>query len=122
MVKKARVEDALRATRSAVEEGILPCGGVYARSAVARRDAMVLRRDLGSLGLSLRRPFWISPPQLHPAQFNPRSSVSGIEPDCRLSLTSSRYCLSESKRPRLVSAIALLGSRRTARRALAMAL
>ena len=36
--KKARVEDALHATRAAVEEGIVPGGGVGARCAARRRS------------------------------------------------------------------------------------
>jgi chaperonin GroEL len=40
--KKARVEDALHATRAAVEEGVLPGGGVALVRALASLDELVL--------------------------------------------------------------------------------
>ncbi|MGV3708755.1 MAG: TCP-1/cpn60 chaperonin family protein, partial [Gemmatimonas sp.] len=44
--KKARVEDALHATRAAVEEGIVPGGGVaLIRAQVALKDLKVAERD-----------------------------------------------------------------------------
>ncbi|HSV31360.1 MAG TPA: chaperonin GroEL [Atribacteraceae bacterium] len=49
--KKARVEDALHATRAAVEEGIIPGGGVALIRAMAKIDALFLSGDekVGSL-------------------------------------------------------------------------
>jgi chaperonin GroEL len=43
--KKARVEDALHATRAAVEEGIVPGGGVALLRAAAALDTLVLEGD-----------------------------------------------------------------------------
>lgn len=44
--KKARIEDALHATRAAVEEGIVPGGGVaYIRASRALEDLVVLNED-----------------------------------------------------------------------------
>jgi len=43
--KKARVEDALHATRAAVEEGILPGGGVALLRAVSALDSLKLTSD-----------------------------------------------------------------------------
>ncbi|MEK6737234.1 MAG: chaperonin GroEL [Planctomycetota bacterium] len=43
--KKARVEDALHATRAAVEEGILPGGGVSLLRAISSLDALKLKGD-----------------------------------------------------------------------------
>jgi chaperonin GroEL len=43
--KKARVEDALHATRAAVEEGIVPGGGVALLRAAAAIEALVLEGD-----------------------------------------------------------------------------
>ena len=43
--KKARVEDALHATRAAVEEGIVPGGGVALRSSHSDRRRTSLRRS-----------------------------------------------------------------------------
>jgi chaperonin GroEL len=43
--KKARVEDALRATRAAVEEGIVPGGGVTLLRAAKAVDALSLEGD-----------------------------------------------------------------------------
>ena len=45
--KKARVEDALNATRAAVEEGIVPGGGVALLRCVAALDEMKLEGDQG---------------------------------------------------------------------------
>ena len=41
--KKARVEDALHATRAAVEEGIVPGGGVALLRAIPTLDALIKR-------------------------------------------------------------------------------
>src|SRR4029434_9592288 len=43
--KKARVEDALHATRAAVEEGIVPGGGVALLSAISALEGMKLESD-----------------------------------------------------------------------------
>jgi len=43
--KKHRIEDALQATRAAVEEGIVPGGGVALTDAVAALDALALSAD-----------------------------------------------------------------------------
>ncbi len=43
--KKARVEDALHATRAAVEEGILPGGGVALLRSIAVLDRLKLKGD-----------------------------------------------------------------------------
>src|SRR5208282_5276320 len=43
--KKARVEDALHATRAAVEEGIVPGGGVALLRAASALDALKLEGD-----------------------------------------------------------------------------
>ena len=43
--KKARVEDALHATRAAVEEGIVPGGGVALLRAVKALDSLELEGD-----------------------------------------------------------------------------
>jgi chaperonin GroEL len=52
--KKARVEDALNATRAAVEEGIVPGGGVALLRCVAALDEMKLEGDQG-VGVSIVR-------------------------------------------------------------------
>src|SRR5918999_3585186 len=44
--KKARVEDALQATRAAVEEGVVPGGGVSLLSAARALDALKLEPDM----------------------------------------------------------------------------
>jgi chaperonin GroEL len=44
--KKARVEDAMHATKAAVEEGIVPGGGVALLRAAKALDAVVSRGDL----------------------------------------------------------------------------
>ena len=46
--KKARVEDALHATRAAVEEGIVPGGGVALLRAIPALDALKLKGDEGT--------------------------------------------------------------------------
>merc|ERR1711964_345765 len=43
--KKARIEDALHATRAAVEEGVLPGGGVALIRSVAAIDSLKLSGD-----------------------------------------------------------------------------
>jgi chaperonin GroEL len=52
--KKARVEDALNATRAAVEEGIVPGGGVALLRASAALDSLKLFGDEGT-GVSIVR-------------------------------------------------------------------
>src|SRR5512138_3663242 len=52
--KKARVEDALNATRAAVEEGIVPGGGVVLVRAIAGLDA-VRARDDEKIGVDIVR-------------------------------------------------------------------
>ncbi|MEP7379819.1 MAG: TCP-1/cpn60 chaperonin family protein, partial [Chloroflexota bacterium] len=52
--KKHRVEDALSATRSAVEEGIVPGGGVALLNAQAALDGLKLDGDAG-VGVSIVR-------------------------------------------------------------------
>ena len=46
--KKARVEDALNATRAAVEEGIVPGGGVALLRAAKALDCLKLQGDEGT--------------------------------------------------------------------------
>ena len=46
--KKARVEDALHATRAAVEEGIVPGGGVALIRALPSLDSAQVRATIGS--------------------------------------------------------------------------
>jgi len=58
--KKARVEDALHATRAAVEEGILPGGGVAYLRALKAIDALKLRGD-EAIGASIVRRALYSP-------------------------------------------------------------
>jgi len=59
--KKARVEDALHATRAAVEEGILPGGGVaYLRALVSLDDVEVENADQGT-GVNIVRRALESP-------------------------------------------------------------
>ena len=58
--KKARVEDALHATRAAAEEGVLPGGGVAllrAREAVEKARGQAQRRREDRRGYRLSRPF-----------------------------------------------------------------
>jgi chaperonin GroEL len=53
--KKHRVEDALSATRAAVEEGIVPGGGVAFINALPKLDTLKLKGDEGTGGQILRR-------------------------------------------------------------------
>src|SRR5438105_5552808 len=53
--KKARVEDALHATRAAVEEGIVPGGGVALLRCVAALDSLKLSGDEGTGVMIVRR-------------------------------------------------------------------
>jgi chaperonin GroEL len=53
--KKHRVEDALSATRAAVEEGIVPGGGVAFINALPKLDTLTLTDDEGTGGAILRR-------------------------------------------------------------------
>jgi len=53
--KKHRVEDALSATRAAVEEGIVPGGGVALLNAVASLDALKLEGDDAKTGVNIVR-------------------------------------------------------------------
>ena len=53
--KKARVEDALNATRAAVEEGIVPGGGVALLRCVPALDAMKLKNHDEELGVNIIR-------------------------------------------------------------------
>ena len=53
--KKARVEDALNATRAAVEEGIVPGGGVALLRCVSALDAMKLKNHDEELGVKIIR-------------------------------------------------------------------
>lgn len=58
--KKARVEDALHATRAAVEEGILPGGGVALLRCISTLDSLKLKNDeavgIGIVQRALRAP------------------------------------------------------------------
>jgi chaperonin GroEL len=51
--KKARVEDALHATRAAVEEGIVPGGGVAFIRTIKALDKLVLENSEEQLGVSI---------------------------------------------------------------------
>ncbi len=53
--KKHRVEDALSATRAAVEEGIVPGGGVTLINAIASLDGIKLSNDDENTGLAIMR-------------------------------------------------------------------
>jgi chaperonin GroEL len=53
--KKHRVEDALSATRAAIEEGIVPGGGVALLNAVGALDALKLEGDESTGAAALRR-------------------------------------------------------------------
>ncbi|MBP1691070.1 MAG: groL [Bacteroidetes bacterium] len=53
--KKARVEDALHATRAAVEEGIVPGGGVAYLRAAAKLDALKPANDDQATGIEIIR-------------------------------------------------------------------
>lgn len=53
--KKHRVEDALSATRAAVEEGIVPGGGVALVNAIASLDALKMEQDDEQIGVNIVR-------------------------------------------------------------------
>ncbi len=53
--KKARVEDALHATRAAVEEGVVPGGGVALIRAVAATDGLEGANDDQNVGINILR-------------------------------------------------------------------
>ena len=53
--KKHRVEDALSATRAAVEEGIVPGGGVALINAMKKLDGLKLDSDDGTTGVNIVR-------------------------------------------------------------------
>jgi chaperonin GroEL len=53
--KKARVEDALHATRAAVEEGVVPGGGVALLRATAALDGLKLGDEVERLGVQIVR-------------------------------------------------------------------
>jgi chaperonin GroEL len=53
--KKARVEDALHATRAAVEEGVVPGGGVALVRAVARLAKLKGANEDQNVGISIAR-------------------------------------------------------------------
>ncbi len=55
--KKHRVEDALSATRAAVEEGIVPGGGVALINAIPALDGVSLQGDAAT-GLNILRRVW----------------------------------------------------------------
>ncbi len=60
--KKARVEDALHATRAAVEEGVVPGGGVAYIRAMNKLDALTLEGDEATgveiVRKALEKPLW----------------------------------------------------------------
>jgi chaperonin GroEL len=62
--KKARVEDALHATRAAVEEGIVPGGGVALLRARKALDKLKLEREDEQIGVQILSPRAGAP---HPA-------------------------------------------------------
>ena len=53
--KKHRVEDALSATRAAVEEGIVPGGGVALINAMAPLDGLKMDNDDAQIGVNIVR-------------------------------------------------------------------
>ena len=53
--KKARVEDALHATRAAVEEGIVPGGGVAFLRAISKLDSVKTENDDQKIGIEIIR-------------------------------------------------------------------
>ena len=53
--KKARVEDALHATRAAVEEGIVPGGGVAYLRAVSKLEGLKVENDDQQTGINIIR-------------------------------------------------------------------
>ena len=59
--KKARVEDALHATRAAVEEGIVPGGGVALVRSLKALDGVKLDTDEQQLGLEIVRKALVEP-------------------------------------------------------------
>ncbi|MCX8044853.1 MAG: chaperonin GroEL [Desulfobacterota bacterium] len=59
--KKARVEDALHATRAAVEEGIVPGGGVALVRALKALEGVKLDTDEQQLGLEIVRKALVEP-------------------------------------------------------------
>ncbi len=59
--KKGRVEDALHACRAAVEEGILPGGGVAVLTALKRLDQVVCDSDDEKTGVDIVRRALVSP-------------------------------------------------------------
>ncbi len=59
--KKARVEDALHACRAAVEEGILPGGGVAALSTLKRLDKVLCDSEDEKTGVDIVRRALVSP-------------------------------------------------------------
>ena len=76
--KKARVEDAMHATRAAVEEGIVPGGGVaLVRAAAALDDLKARRRGAGSACSIVRRAArGALPPDRHPTPASRARSCS----------------------------------------------
>ena len=61
MEKKARVEDALHACRAAVEEGILPGGGVAVLRSLAALDKVKTKTDDEKTGVDIVRRALVSP-------------------------------------------------------------
>ena len=53
--KKARVEDALHATRAAIEEGIVPGGGVALIRAIGALEGTDVENDDQSIGVNIVR-------------------------------------------------------------------
>jgi chaperonin GroEL len=70
--KKARVEDALHACRAAVEEGILPGGGVAVLRARKALDALARRPPATSASASTSSPRRLRPDQADRRQLRPR--------------------------------------------------
>jgi chaperonin GroEL len=58
--KKHRVEDALSATRAAVEEGIVPGGGVALINAMGALDKLKVDGDDEQIGVNIVRKHWKS--------------------------------------------------------------
>ncbi|MCB0353455.1 MAG: chaperonin GroEL [Bdellovibrionales bacterium] len=71
--KKARVEDALHATRAAVEEGIVPGGGVALLRAIEKLEGLKLPNEEQNFGVAIVRGALEAP--LRTIAFN-----SGVEP------------------------------------------
>jgi chaperonin GroEL len=59
--KKHRVEDALSATRAAVEDGIVPGGGVALLNAMGAIDALEIEDEDGKIGVSIVRKALLVP-------------------------------------------------------------